>query len=191
MFENFKEVFSFSGQVQIDGKNVLAEYDSDSKSLRLGALTLTDASHILNRLTVVTSHYTVSVTTPETKPAVVMDLVDLPPPEPEGYYKTKKPKIEIVPDPVEVEERAAIEAEAAIPAVTPAAANDYLTPEITAAATLREVILMLADKGVREEADFIRICDEIRPQVAALKQFNTGVGPRISRILASIDGMGA
>ena len=191
MFENFKEVFSFSGQIEIEGKNVIAEYDADNKSLRLGALTLTDASRILAQLTT-KAYYAPTVSVPEhvlTVAGPTVDLVDLPPPEPEGHYKKAKRKVavEVVPDPVEQEERAAIEAEVS---VTSAAVTNYLTPEIKNASTLREVILLLADNGVRKEEDFLRICEEIKPHVTPLKQLNSEFGARVSRILASLDGIG-
>lgn len=176
MFENFKEVFSFLGQVEIEGKKVIVEYDQDDKSLRLGGLTLTEASRILSQLT--TPGYSVSVKVPETAPVTVLNA---PIPESKTKADIEEIVVQVQPDPVEQAERAAIEAEAGT--------TNYLTPEIKGAATVREVILLLADMGVRDEQKFVSICEQIKPHVAPLAALTHNFEARITRLVTSLDGV--
>ena len=193
----FKEMRSFDGVIEFNGGTVNVEFSS--AGLFLKNLSSEAAFAILEQITGKKTSFTIpTVTTPFVQTGTFSPTVTLTttndtivyvtdhqdPPQPMAPPKKREPvKVEVtVADPTPVE----------IPVVNLAApvettADDLYDPTMNNVGTLKELIILLADKGLRTEEQVMNAIEQLKDKVDLLKVTKTNLESRVSRILTTLD----
>lgn len=179
----FKELRAFQGTVVINGSPVEVEFTSSG--LYICNISAAEAFDVLERLTgskasLVSELQTQPSVTKTTEDVVVYvtEHQDIPQPmDPPKKRESKKAEAEIVE-----------EAPAPAPVVeTVTKSDDLFDPTMNNVGTLKELIIILADKGLKTEEQFISAINSLEERVDLLKHMQTNRDSRVSRIVATLD----
>ena len=186
----FKEMRSFDGVIEFNGGPVNVEFSS--AGLFLKNLSSDEAFAILERITGNKAAFTPPTTTPEGYTGTIATTNDFityvtehqDPPQPMAPPKKREPvKMEVtVADPTPI--KIPIEVKAAPSEVQ---ADDLYDPTMNNVGTLKEFIILLADKGLRTEEQVMNAIEQLKDKVDLLKVTKTNLESRVSRILTTLD----
>lgn len=195
----FKQLDEFSGTIQVKDKTFTVSYSGGQLSIH--RMEVTEALGLLEYLTGKQSPLTVSTVSTWTNDTSVVPTVmtttsdvvyitpheDPPKPMVAPKKRTEKTEPELVAEDME-------KLQQPVPEVVKQVAQepgDLFDPVMNNVGTLKEFILILADKGLKSEQQFMDAIEQLKDKVDLLKHTKTNLQSRVGRILTTIDGLGA